>query len=73
VWLCDAVWATRPDLKAAYLAGYGRPLSETEQRLLRLLTVRLAVSYLNTGLVKQRGDLVERGHLILDRMTSECR
>lgn len=73
VWLCGAVWATRPDLKAAYLAGYGRPLSGTEQRLLRLLTVRLGVSYLNTGLVKQRGDLVERGHLILDRMTHEYR
>ncbi|MGH3570163.1 MAG: aminoglycoside phosphotransferase family protein [Pseudonocardia sp.] len=73
VWLCGAVWTIRPDLHAAYLAGYGRPLSGTEQRLLRLLTVRLGVSYLNTGLVKQRGDLVERGHLILDRMTDEYR
>lgn len=73
VWLCGAVWATRPDLKAAYLAGYGRPLSGTEERLLRLLTVRLGVSYLNTGLAKQRGDLVERGHLVLDRMTHEYR
>ncbi|MGQ0777706.1 MAG: aminoglycoside phosphotransferase family protein [Pseudonocardiales bacterium] len=73
VWLCGAVWATRPDLKAAYLAGYGRPLSGTEEWLLRLLTVRLGVSYLTTGLVKQRVDLVERGHLILDRMTDECR
>ncbi len=73
VWLCGAVWTIRPDLKAAYLAGYGRPLSGTEQRLLRLLTVRLGVSYLNTGLAKQRVDLVERGHLILDRMIHECR
>ncbi|MEV6981733.1 aminoglycoside phosphotransferase family protein [Sphaerisporangium sp. NPDC051017] len=71
VWLCGAVWATRPDLKAAYFTGYGRPLSDTEERLLRLLTTRLGVSYLNSGLVKERVDLVERGHLILDRMMQE--
>ncbi|MBT2507004.1 aminoglycoside phosphotransferase family protein [Streptomyces sp. ISL-98] len=73
VWLCGAVWATRPDLKAAYFAGYGRPLSDTEERLLRLLTTRLGVSYLNSGLVKERVDLVERGHLVLDRMAHEYR
>ncbi|MFC4951050.1 aminoglycoside phosphotransferase family protein [Pseudonocardia sp. GCM10023141] len=73
VWLCGAVWATRPDLKDAYLTGYGRPLSDTEERLLRLLTTRLAVSYLNSGLVKDRPDLVERGHLVLHRMTHEYR
>lgn len=73
VWLCGAVWAVRPDLKAAYLTGYGRPLSGTEERLLRLLTTRLGVSYLNSGLVKERPDLVERGHLILTRMTHEYR
>lgn len=69
VWLCGAVWATRPDLKAAYLSGYGRPLSDVEDQLLRLLTTRLGVSYLTTGLAQQRSDLVVRGHLILDRMT----
>ncbi|MEV7087991.1 aminoglycoside phosphotransferase family protein [Streptomyces sp. NPDC093085] len=73
VWLCGAVWATRPDLKAAYFAGYGRDLSEREERLLRLLTVRLGVSYLNSGLVKDREDLVQRGHLVLGRMTNEYR
>ncbi|MEU7179478.1 MULTISPECIES: aminoglycoside phosphotransferase family protein [Streptomyces] len=73
VWLCGAVWATRPDLKAAYFAGYGRPLSNAEERLLRLLTTRLGVSYLNSGLVKARVDLVERGHLVLDRMAHEYR
>ncbi|BDH15345.1 aminoglycoside phosphotransferase family protein [Streptomyces hygroscopicus] len=73
VWLCGAVWAVRPDLKAAYLAGYGRPLSSAEERLLLLLTTRLGVSYLNSGLVKQRPDLVERGQLILDRMAHPYR
>ncbi|WNV84735.1 aminoglycoside phosphotransferase family protein [Umezawaea sp. Da 62-37] len=73
VWLCGAVWSTRPDLRTAYLDGYGRPLTETEERLLLLLTVRLGVSYLNTGLIKQQADLVERGRLIVDRMTHQYR
>ncbi|MFG2463382.1 aminoglycoside phosphotransferase family protein [Streptomyces sp. NPDC048523] len=73
VWLCGAVWVVRPDLKAAYFSGYGRPLSDTEERVLRLLTTRLGVSYLNTGLTKQQPELVERGHLILTRMTHEYR
>jgi len=71
VWLCGAVWPERPDLKTAYLAGYGRALTATEERLLRLLTVRLGVSYLHSGLVKQRIDLVDRGRLVLDRMTHQ--
>ncbi|MER6442911.1 aminoglycoside phosphotransferase family protein [Streptomyces sp. NPDC001185] len=68
VWLCGAVWAPRPDLKDAYLAGYGRALSDAEQQALLLLTARLGVSYLNTGLAKREPMLVERGRLILDRM-----
>ncbi|MFL4909452.1 aminoglycoside phosphotransferase family protein [Streptomyces sp. MMS24-I2-30] len=71
VWLCGAVWAVRPDLKAAYFSGYGRPLSASEERVLRLLTTRLGVSYLDSGLTKQQPELVERGHLILTRMTHE--
>ncbi|MFD9562203.1 aminoglycoside phosphotransferase family protein [Streptomyces sp. NPDC059994] len=70
VWLRGAVWAERPDLKATYLAGYGRPLTQTEERFLLLLTARLGVSYLSSGLTKERADLVERGKLILTRMTS---
>ena len=73
VWLSGAVWATRPDLEAAYLTGYGRPLSPVEQRLLRLLTTRLGVSYLNAGLEQNRPELVERGHLILTRMSHDHR
>ncbi|MFI6809097.1 phosphotransferase family protein [Streptomyces luteogriseus] len=73
VWLCGAVWTVRPDLKAAFFSGYGRALSETEERVLRLLTTRLGVSYLHTGLTKQRTDLIERGHLCLTRMTHEYR
>lgn len=71
VWLCAAVWAPRPDLKAAYLAGYGRALSDTEARTLRLLATRLGVSYLNTGLTTRNPVLVRRGRLVLSRMTHE--
>ncbi|MFE1957718.1 aminoglycoside phosphotransferase family protein [Streptomyces sp. NPDC059479] len=71
VWLCAAVWTPRPDLKAAYLAGYGRTLSDTEERALRLLATRLGVSYLNTGLTEQNPVLIQRGHLVLTRMTHE--
>lgn len=73
VWLCGAVWAIRPDLGNTYLAGYGRALSDVEDRLLRLLTTRLGVSYLNAGLTRGRSDLAGRGHLILDRMTQPSR
>ncbi|MFF8431087.1 aminoglycoside phosphotransferase family protein [Streptomyces sp. NPDC016566] len=71
VWLFGAVWPLRPDLRDAYFTGYGRPLTQEEEELLRLLTVRLGVSYLRTGLIKDRGDLAARGHLILDRMASQ--
>ncbi|WP_374225090.1 aminoglycoside phosphotransferase family protein [Streptomyces sp. ISL-98] len=73
VWLCGAVWVTRPDLKSAYLSGYGRSLSDAEERVLRLLTARLGVSYLATGLTKRNPRLVERGQLVLTRMTHEYR
>lgn len=71
VWLYGAVWPTRPDLRSTYLAAYGRALSDVEERVLQLLTTRLGVSYLHTGLTRGRPDLAERGHLILDRMTRQ--
>ncbi|XMN04653.1 aminoglycoside phosphotransferase family protein [Streptomyces griseobrunneus] len=68
VWLLGAVWSVRPELREAYFTGYGRPLTDIEDRLLHLLTVRLGVSYLRTGLTKNLDELVARGHLVLDRM-----
>ncbi len=70
VWLRGAVWSVRPELREAYFTGYGRPLTTDEDRLLRLLTVRLGVSYLRNGLAKGRDDLVARGRLVLDRMAA---
>lgn len=72
VWLHGAVWPERPDLRAAHFAGYGRTLSPAEERLLLLLTARLGVSYLSTGLMKDRPDLIARGRLALERMTRRC-
>ncbi|MEV0442943.1 aminoglycoside phosphotransferase family protein [Streptomyces spectabilis] len=69
VWLCGAAWPTRPDLRDAFLAGYGRPLSSLEQRTLVLLTARLGVSYLNTGLTKADTVLIDRGRTVLQHMT----
>lgn len=65
VWLCGAVWPTRPDLKTAFLDGYARRLSDAEWRALPLLAARLAVSYLNAGITKQEPVLVERGRTAL--------
>ncbi|MEU0979205.1 aminoglycoside phosphotransferase family protein [Streptomyces griseus] len=70
VWLLGAVWSVRPELREAFFTGYGRPLTEVEDRLLHLLTVRLGVSYLRTGLTKDLDELVARGHLVLDRMAA---
>ncbi|SDT83421.1 Ser/Thr protein kinase RdoA involved in Cpx stress response, MazF antagonist [Streptomyces sp. TLI_053] len=68
VWLFGAQWPTRPDLKDAFLAGYGRPLSEPERQLLPLLTARLAVSYLTTGVTEGNQMLVDRGRTALDHL-----
>ncbi|MER5372630.1 aminoglycoside phosphotransferase family protein [Streptomyces sp. NPDC002553] len=68
VWLCGAAWPTRPDLRDAFLTGYGRLLSPTEQRALVLLTARLGVSYLSTGLTKTDRILIDRGRTVLQHM-----
>ncbi|GJF34090.1 hypothetical protein KNE206_67900 [Kitasatospora sp. NE20-6] len=70
VWLLGALWPTRPDLRNAFFAGYGRPLDAVEKWLLLLLTVRLGAFYLHAGLREGRADLQERGHLALGRMTA---
>ncbi|MFJ8804429.1 hypothetical protein [Streptomyces sp. NPDC102487] len=60
--LSDA-WQGRPDLLAAFLAGYGRPLTPAEQARLVIDSVS-AIAY---------GDpeLVERGRRTLARLRAE--
>jgi Ser/Thr protein kinase RdoA (MazF antagonist) len=65
VWLCGALWPTRPDLRAAFFDEFGRDLTAQEHRVLLLLTTRLAVSYLATGLAEQDTALIDRGRTAL--------
>lgn len=68
VWLCGAAWPTRPDLRDAFLTGYGRLLSPAEEHALVLLTARLGASYLNTGLAKTDTVLIARGRTVLEHL-----
>lgn len=61
VWLFGAIWPIRPDLREVFLAGYGRALTADEHRALLLLTTRLAVSYLNSGIARGEPVLIDRG------------
>ncbi|MBD0672845.1 aminoglycoside phosphotransferase family protein [Streptomyces sp. CBMA156] len=70
-WLYAAVWVKRSDLKKAFFDGYGRPLTAEEDRLLRLLTTRLGVSYLNGGFIKNNSVLIDRGRFVLARMADQ--
>ncbi|MYS86460.1 aminoglycoside phosphotransferase family protein [Embleya scabrispora] len=61
VWLFATTWPDRPDLKAACLTGFGRSLSEGEQRALTLFTALAATSYLSAGITQQHPGLVTKG------------
>ncbi|MFJ8743216.1 phosphotransferase [Embleya sp. NPDC127516] len=65
--LSDA-WTGRPDLRAAFLTGYGRPLSRAEEEHLTAASARDAVSGIRYG--REHGDpeLVERGRRTLARL-----
>ncbi|GAB2923416.1 aminoglycoside phosphotransferase family protein [Streptomyces mayteni] len=73
VWLCGALWPSRPELETAFLAGYGRELTDAEQQVLTMLVARLAASYLNTGLSKQEPVLIDRGRKALAELVSTRR
>ncbi|MFC5183879.1 aminoglycoside phosphotransferase family protein [Actinomadura harenae] len=68
VWQCGALWTTRPDLREAFLNGFGRKPSPDENRALVLLTARLAASYLATGRTTHDQVLVDRGHRALSSL-----
>lgn len=71
VWLHGAVWPTRPDLQHAFLTGYDRALSTEEQHTLHLITAKVAVSYLHTGLHTTNQLLVDRGRTALDHLLAD--
>lgn len=67
-WLYGAIWPTRPDLAHAFLTGYGRALSQTEQQALQLITTRTAAYYLHAGITKASPILTERGRTALHHL-----
>lgn len=62
--LADA-WPDRPDLRAAFLIGYGRPLTDDERQHLRCEAAWDAVSCIAHGHTRRDPELVERGRRTL--------
>ncbi len=71
VWLHGAVWPTRPDLQQAFLTGYDRALNAEEQHALHLITAKVAVSCLHTGLHTANQTLIDRGRTALDHLLAD--
>lgn len=70
--LSDA-WHGRPDLLAAFLAGYGRPLTPAEQARLVIDTALDSVSGIAYGAAHDDPELVERGRRTLARLRAAHR
>ncbi|WP_328584965.1 aminoglycoside phosphotransferase family protein [Streptomyces sp. NBC_00370] len=68
--LSDA-WAGRPDLFAAFLTGYGRPLAPAETARLVIDTALDSVSGIAYGSAHGDPELVERGRRTLARLRAE--
>ena len=68
--LSDA-WANRPDLYAAFMAGYGRTLTAAEEARLVIDMALDAVSGIQFGVAHGDPELVERGHRTLARLRTE--
>ncbi|MGW1158880.1 phosphotransferase [Streptomyces sp. NPDC002519] len=68
--LSDA-WANRPDLYAAFMAGYGRTLTAAEEARLVVDMALDAVSGIQFGVAHGDPELVERGHRTLARLRAE--
>jgi hypothetical protein len=56
------IWPARPDLRAAFLAGYGRDLASTEQQLIRHLGALDALTALGRGNQTSNPSLIAHGH-----------
>ncbi|MFE7409738.1 phosphotransferase [Streptomyces laurentii] len=67
--LSDA-WHGRPDLRAAFMQGYGRALTVAEEATLTVLSVLDAVSGISYGSAHSDPELVERGRRALARLRS---
>ncbi|MEV7866639.1 aminoglycoside phosphotransferase family protein [Streptomyces sp. NPDC088124] len=70
--LSDA-WANRPDLYAAFMAGYGRLLTAAEEARLVIDAALDSVSGISYGVAHGDPELVERGRRTLARLRAEHR
>lgn len=48
-WLFAVMWGPRPDLRDAFLAGYGREPSRAERQMLAAVTVLAALQHIADG------------------------
>ncbi|MFF4835166.1 aminoglycoside phosphotransferase [Streptomyces sp. NPDC001315] len=62
-------WQAAPQLRAAFFAGYGTPLNETEQRLLESFGAIEAATALVRGHEQDDRHLITRGRSVLARLT----
>ncbi|MGW7069444.1 phosphotransferase [Streptomyces sp. NPDC054855] len=71
--LATSLWPDHPELRAALVAGYGRPLSETEERALTAFAAADAASALAYG--PRHGDtlVTTRGRRTVERLVQEGR
>ncbi|MFG2976778.1 NUDIX domain-containing protein [Streptomyces sp. NPDC048331] len=61
-------WTGRPDLRAAFLDGYGRPLTSVEELRLDCEAALDAVSGIAYGVAHDDPEVAERGHRTLYRL-----
>jgi hypothetical protein len=62
------IWRTRPDLQEAFLTGYGRQLSTTDQAILRGCTVLMATWLLVKAREIRQRSLEDATHAALLRL-----
>ncbi len=63
-------WDGQPHLRAAFLAGYGRPLTTTDQTALRNFAALDALSALQWGTVNNDKDIMVRAYRTLTRLST---
>ena len=66
-------WDRRPGLRNAFIGGYGRELSKTEQQALRCLAALDALRGLLWSAANNDGDVTGRARRTLDRLSSTLR
>ncbi len=64
-------WDGQPHLRAAFLAGYGRTLTATEETALRNFAALDALSALQWGTAHNDKDIIVRAHRTLARLSAE--